>query len=370
MANGTIIKLSEVKSSDVNPESRMETYSTQKFQQMVEDYKAEKSLPAIAIREHNGSYKCLYGSVRMAAMIKAGITEVKLPSPLIVLEDGMADKDADLMTILENHNRQDLKWWEQGQQWRKYSKLHGITQTELAAKLPNVALKVLQRIEAASKMADGPGMADIMKRLDMGYNTAQKVKRIQGGMPNWKLFMEAMNEMKVKKDKDIEAYVELLKQIKGEPLTKLLIRIREEKLSVDKVKASMDRQIDARSGSTQTGSTQTGSTQTGSVTGNTEVSKTEVSNTKPDKTEVSNTKISKTEAGKPMTQDAVQQAKKYMGMLDEMIRNYPGLLMQLSKEPKYAYMAEQLRNSIIRLNQLAIQKMAAETGSDRNPLAA
>jgi len=319
------IKLSDVKASNMQPVSRETIYSPAKFNHLVTSYKEGKHIAPIRIRIDNGSYQCVYGHMRLKAMVEAGIEEVSTEDPRVIVEDEMLDKDADLETILENHNRQDLKWWEQGQQWRRFRESHDITQQELADMLPGVSLDVVKKIESGSKLADDQELVIIITKVKLGYNSAEHIMRIHGGPTNWKSFLELVEKYNFGV-KDIDSYTKELAKSDGELLNKLLHRMCDEKLSVAEIRNiirnSSHTTISEPEPSEESQPTQE-SPQVASEVLSPDVSHTE---DEPD--------------------DIVERANKYVKMLRELTQELQTLCEKLNENDEYEEVANDLYKSV------------------------
>lgn len=147
------------------------TQSPEKLQELAASISEVGVLQPLTVRKNGEHYVVVSGNRRLAAAKMAGLNRV----PCILAEVG--ETDAELISLTENLQREDIHYFEEAELLRKYITKSGLTQLELAKKLGRSQSTIANKLRL---LQHSPRIRETLRELGLSERHARELLRVVG----------------------------------------------------------------------------------------------------------------------------------------------------------------------------------------------
>ncbi len=138
-------------------------------------------LQPLTVRKSGNQYVVVSGNRRLSAARMAGLGEV----PCLLLD--LAQQDAELISLTENLQREDLHYFDEAELLQQYLRHSGLTQSQAAKKLGRSQPAVANKLRL---LQHSPRLRQALRESGLSERHARELLRVQGEQPRLKVLSE------------------------------------------------------------------------------------------------------------------------------------------------------------------------------------
>lgn len=155
----------------VRPGQPSRTRSTAQLQELAASISVVGVLQPLTVRKTGDNYTVVSGNRRLMAARMAGLGEV----PCLLLE--LEEQDAELISLTENLQREDLHYFDEAELLQKYLCRSGLTQSQAARRLGRSQSAIANMLRL---LQHSPRVRAALREKNMSQRHARELLRISG----------------------------------------------------------------------------------------------------------------------------------------------------------------------------------------------